>query len=154
MASRTGRREACQAGRKLATVPRQIETTSHISVPLGSKKKSRPTLNMILTSKSPTVLLTGQAASVASDQLTTPITTHAMITRSHTSDGATPIARNTPISRRRSSTFRLIVVISPRLPTPARMPDTTIRKIDHHHVLVGAKPEICFAGAAERSHAL
>src|SRR5262245_52305388 len=73
IASRTGRREARQAGRKLAKLPRQIETTSQISGPLGSDKKSRPTLTINLTSKSPTALLTGQAASVASAHPSTPI---------------------------------------------------------------------------------
>jgi len=45
----------------------------------------------------------------------------------HTIRGVAPSARITPISRLRSSTLRLIVVISPRPPTPPTIADITIR---------------------------
>src|SRR5262245_35347864 len=98
MVSRTGRREACQAGRKLAAVRRQIETSSHISGPLGSKKKSRPTLNMSLTIKAAMASLTGHAASVTSAQLHTPITKPSITTMSHTAGGEAPIAKHSHLA--------------------------------------------------------
>ncbi len=52
-------------------------------------------------------------------QLNSPITPPSVTMINHTVEGEAPIARSTPISRRRSRTLRLIVVISPNPPTPA-----------------------------------
>src|SRR5262245_45365753 len=97
IASRTGRREACQAGRKQVASPQAIEAPQPIHCPPWLGQEIQTALTMSLTSKSPMALLTGHEARIANDQPSTLITTPSAPTMSHTTDCDAPIARNTPI---------------------------------------------------------
>src|SRR5512143_3151698 len=119
-ASRTGRRDACQAGSRLAAIPSSTDTASHTRRPAGSKTKSSPPLKASLTRSLPSSRLTGQAVSAAIAQLDTAIAAPSEATIAKMARGVAPTARRIPISRRRSSTLRFIVVIRPRPPTAPR----------------------------------
>src|SRR5262249_34056343 len=120
IASRTGRRAACHAGRPLASPASSTDAASQTRIAFPSKAKSGPVLKTRRTRRSPSAFVSGNATATAIAQLETPRTIPSTITRRRTAAGEAPIARRTPISRRRSRTFRLIVVARPRPPTPAR----------------------------------
>src|SRR5215216_1526900 len=137
---------------KLAIPLKTIETNIQISNPHGSNIKSNPPRNSTLTSRLPIALLMGHASSPAMAQLNTPITIPSATTISHTILGVAPNARITPISRRRSKTLRLIVVIKPNTDAADDRRHHNQKHIDHQHVLVESEPALRFGGTALRAH--
>ena len=132
-------RDACHAGEQAGHPGRrQHRDREPDQQPDGSKTKLKPLRNSPRASSPASARLKGHATSAASAQLRLAVATASATTISHTARGAAPMARSTPISRRRSRTFRLLVM-SPRPPTAARTLEHDDQEhVDHPHVLVEA----------------
>ena len=76
--------------------------------------------------------MTGNDSAIASTQLISPMAVPSTMTTPITAPFEAPIARSTPISRVRSSTFMLIMPVSPSTPTSGDQGRHHQQEIDDH----------------------
>src|SRR5215813_3525523 len=122
-------RPADIAGTIVDTTETAVEISSQPTMPTAERETSTPSLKMLRRgTRELTANTTVHDALTARIQATNVTKTPSPTTTCAIWIGEAPIARNTPSSRFRSRTLRLVAVIRPRLPTEASTAATMSRK--------------------------
>ncbi len=114
---------------KLATTDSRLTITSQATMPSGVKFNGRADCSSVFPITPASSELIGSDRPIASTQVSRPMISASVITARMITPSEAPMARITPISRRRSSTFMLIVPVRPMLPTTAIRVAITSRKM-------------------------